>query len=333
MGASRVQSRCRGRPGSPEARSVRMSLEATPVSVGTAEDGAFVRPASRFRGWVTDDGTTPFLMGAGRYHLYVAAPCPWSHRAILGRRLMGLEHAVGLSFVNPIRDEHGWTFGTHYPDALNGFGRLRDAYRATEPGFDDPPTVPVLWDRAFRVIVNNESGDILRMFGTVFRPLSAHPVDLCPKTLRDEIDRLNRVVHERVNDAVYRAGFARHQEIAEREAAGVFAALDELDAHLSQIRFLLGDAPVETDWRLFTTLVRFDRVYNPHFRCSARRIADYEHLWPYARDLYQWPGVASTVDFAEIYAPHALTTRAAGVESAQVAATPPDFRLPHGRAG
>jgi glutathionyl-hydroquinone reductase len=267
-------------------------------------NGAFRRQESRFRRWVTDDGSTEFPAQADRYHLYVARACPWAHRTIIARRLMGLEDAIGMSFVDPIRaDDTGWAFtGGEYVDSVNGFDFLARAYTATDPGYDARVTVPVLWDKQSGVVVSNESSDILRMLSTVFAPFASHPVELCPPQLRPEIDELNDRIYDHVNNAVYKAGFARRQDVYESEVVALFETLDMLDARLAERRFLFGDDPLETDWRLFTTLVRFDAVYQIHFKCSIRKITEYEHLWPYARDLYQWPGVAETVDFNEIRA-------------------------------
>ena len=269
----------------------------------TADDGSFRRQASEFRSWVTADGSSGFPVQAGRYHLYVARACPWAHRTLIGRRLMGLEDVIGVSFLHPFRDERGWAFsGSGYDDPVNGFSYLAQAYAAANPDYAARVTVPVLWDKQAGTIVNNESADILRMLSTVFAPLAEHPVELVPADQRDEIDALNRHIYETVNNAVYKAGFARRQDVYEREVTALFATLDELDARLAGRRFLFGDQPVETDWRLFTTLVRFDAVYQIHFKCSIRKLIEYPRLWPYARDLYQWPGVAETVDFDEIRA-------------------------------
>jgi glutathionyl-hydroquinone reductase len=267
-------------------------------------NGAFQRQESRFRRWVTDDGSTEFPAQADRYHLYVARACPWAHRTIIARRLMGLQDAIGISFLDPIRDnDSGWAFtGGEYVDSVNGFDFLARAYTATEPSYDARVTVPVLWDKQTGVVVSNESSDILRMLSTVFAPFASHPIELCPSPLRSEIDDLNDRIYDNVNNAVYKAGFARRQDVYEGEVVALFETLDMLDARLADRRFLFGDGPLETDWRLFTTLVRFDAVYQIHFKCSIRKIAEYEHLWPYARDLYQWPGVAETVDFDEIRA-------------------------------
>jgi putative glutathione S-transferase len=218
---------------------------------------------------------------------------------------MGLDDAISVSYVDPIRDEQGegWAFtGGPYQDPVNGFGYLREAYLAADPAYAAGVTVPVMWDKRTRTIVNNESADILRMLGTAFAPLATHPVELYPPRLGEEIDRLNVVIYDVVNDGVYKCGFSARQQPYERAVTALFKMLDELDARLAGQRFLFGSNPVETDWRLFTTLVRFDAVYHVHFKCSIRKLIEYQHLWPYARDLYQWEGVAATVDFDEIRA-------------------------------
>jgi putative glutathione S-transferase len=266
-----------------------------------ADDGSFRRQESQFRRWVSDEPGSEFPVRRGRYHLYVARACPWAHRTIIARQLMGLEDAIGLSFVDPIRDERGWAFsGGEYVDPVNGFSFLSEAYVATDAAYEARVSVPVLWDRGTGVIVNNESADILRMLGTAFAPLASHPIELYPEPLQGQIDELNARIYDNVNNAVYKAGFSRRQEVYEAEVRGLFAMLDELDDRVSGARFLFGPEPLETDWRLFTTLVRFDAVYQIHFKCSLRKLIEYEHLWPYARDLYQWPGVADTVSFDEI---------------------------------
>jgi putative glutathione S-transferase len=266
-------------------------------------DGSFQRQDSRFRNLVSDEASSRFPPESGRYHLYVARACPWAHRTLIVRALMGLEDAIGVSFVDPIRDERGWAFtGGAYRDPVNGFRYLREAYLATDPGFDERVTVPVLWDSREATIVNNESADVLRMLSTGFAPLADHPVELYPERHREAIDELNERIYDRVNNAVYKAGFATAQAVYEREVQTLFQTLDQLDLRLAESRFLFGDAPLETDWRLFTTLVRFDSVYQIHFKCSIRKLTEYVNLWPYARDLYQWPGVRETVSFDEIRA-------------------------------
>jgi putative glutathione S-transferase len=311
-----------------------MSAETSTFSLGreSTDDGSFKRQASSFRGWVTADGSSDFPIQAGRYHLYVARACPWAHRTLIGRRLMGLSDAIGVSYVNPVRDRRGWAFtGGEYTDPINDFKFLSEAYAATDPGYEARVSVPVLWDMEQRMIVNNESADILRMLSTVFAPLAEHPLELCPESLRDKIDELNRRIYEGVNNAVYKTGFATQQAVYEREVTSLFAHLDELEQRLAGQRFLFGDSPVETDWQLFTTLLRFDAVYQIHFKCSIRKLIEYEHLWPYARDLYQTPGVAETVSFNEIRA-HYYRTHPMINPSGLVAALPAaSFEKPHGR--
>jgi putative glutathione S-transferase len=308
--------------------------DATTFSLGAegANDGAFRRQRSRFRRWVTADGASGFAPETGRYHLYVARACPWAHRTIIARELMGLQEAISISFADPIRDARGWHFsGGGYVDQVNGFEYLSQAYAATDSAYEDRVSVPVLWDRARGELINNESADILRMLGTAFAPVAAHPVELCPSEQREEIDALNRRIYETVNDAVYKAGFARRQEIYEREVRSLFSTLHELDRRLGERRFLFGERPLETDWRLFTTLVRFDAVYQIHFKCSLRKLTEFAHLWPYARDLYAWPGVAATVDFEEIRA-HYYRTHPMINPSGLVALMPQaDWTAPHGR--
>jgi putative glutathione S-transferase len=312
-----------------------MSTQAKGSALGpeAGEDGAFQRQQSSFRNFVSDDGSTAFPLQAGRYHLYVARACPWAHRTLIARRLMGLQDAIGVSFVNPLRDQRGWAFtGDGYDDPVNGARYLSELYVRADPDYDARVSVPVLWDKRAGTIVCNESEDILRMLGTVFAPLADHPVALYPEPLRDQIDALNGHIYDTVNNAVYKAGFSRSQSIYEREVASMFATLDELDARLADRRFLFGAEPLETDWRLFTTLVRFDAVYQIHFKCSLRKLVEYEHLWPYARDLYQWPGVAETVDFDEIrahyYGTHPMINPS-GLIAVQPAAS---FDEPAGRA-
>ncbi|HEY2637399.1 MAG TPA: glutathione S-transferase family protein [Solirubrobacteraceae bacterium] len=266
-------------------------------------DGSFQRPDSTIRDWVTADGSSEFPAEAGRYHLYVSWACPWAHRTIIVRRLKGLEGVIGASFADPIRDDRGWAFtGGDHADPVNGFRFLSEAYAATEQTYDGRISVPVLWDTRTGRIVNNESADIVRMLGSAWDEWGDATLDLYPDPLREEIDTLNARIYDAVNNGVYKAGFATRQEAYEHAVRGIFVLLDELDDRLATRRFLFGDRPVETDWRLFTTLVRFDAVYAIHFKCSLKRVLDYPHLWPYLRDLYQWPRVAETVRFDEIRA-------------------------------
>jgi putative glutathione S-transferase len=296
------------------------------------DDGSFRRQESRFRRWISTDGSTDFPLEPRRYHLYVARACPWAHRTIIGRTLTGLQDEIGISFVDPVRDSRGWAFtGADYVDDVNGFEFLSEAYTMTDAGYDARVSVPVMWDTKSRTIVSNESADIFRMLGTVFAPIAVHPLDLYPAPLRRGIDSLNDYIYDNVNNGVYKAGFSGRQAVYEREVGALFDALDQLDARLANQRYLFGAQPVETDWRLFTTLVRFDAVYNIHFKCSLRKLVEYENLWPYARDLFQQPGIAGTVNFDEIRRHYYLThpmINPSGLIAVQADA---DFTQPHGR--
>jgi putative glutathione S-transferase len=279
-----------------------MTLERFDLGREAAESGEFVRQDSAFRDLVTADGSSEFPAAAGRYHLYVARACPWAHRTLIVRRLKGLEAAIDVSYVHPFRDDRGWAFpGGDHVDQLNGFSLLSEAYERTDPSFDGRVSVPVLWDHVGGRIVNNESADIIRMLNSEFDAFAEHPeIDLYPEALRPEIDRINERVYAEVNNGVYRAGFARGQEAYEDAFDRLFTALSWLERQLGERRYLAGDVITEADWRLFTTLVRFDAVYYVHFRCNGRLIADHPNLWGYARELYQVPGVAETVSFEEI---------------------------------
>jgi putative glutathione S-transferase len=296
--------------------------------------GVFKRAPSRFRSWVSSDGSTEFPAEAGRYHLYVSHACPWAHRTVIGRHLKGLEDAISVSAVDPIRDETGWQFtGGEYADPVNGFEFLSEAYDATNPDYEGRFSVPVLWDRQTGRIVNNESADILRMMSTSFGDLASDDVDLYPESHRAEIDELNERLYETVNNAVYGAGFSTDQAFYEQTVERMFQTLDEMDERLAGRRFLFGDDPVETDWRLFTTLVRFDSVYNTHFKCTLRRVVDYPSLWAYTRDLYQQPGIAETVRFGEIRNHYYRTHPSINPSGIVAVQTDADFTAPHERAG
>ncbi len=266
-------------------------------------DGSFVRQEDAFRDWVTADGRSGYPAEAGRYHLYVSLACPWAHRTIIVRRLKGLEAVIGMTVVDPIRDERGWAFrdvpGAQL-DGVNGFAFLSEAYTASSPSYHNRVTVPVLWDRQTKRIVSNSDDDIMRMFETEFDAFGDASLDLYPRELWAEIDALNERLYRTVNNGVYRAGFAVAQGAYERAARGVFATLDELEERLATRRYLFGARPLETDWRLFVTLIRFDAVYHGHFKCNIRRIIDYPNLWGYLRDLYQIDGIAPTVNFDHI---------------------------------
>ena len=266
--------------------------------------GSFEREKSKFRNWVTADGAPGpsgeggFEAEAGRYHLYVAYACPWAHRTLIFRKLKKLEDMISVSVVEPLMLEEGWTFAQ--PDPVNGATRLYEVYLAADPTYTGRVTVPVLWDKKRKTIVSNESAEIIRMLNSAFDGLGASKDDFYPQELRAEIDAINAKVYDTVNNGVYKAGFATSQEAYEKPFKALFATLDELDDRLSRQRYLVGDRLTEADWRLFTTLVRFDAVYVGHFKCNLRRIADYPHLSNYLRELYQVPGVAETVNMDHI---------------------------------
>jgi len=265
--------------------------------------GDFERQEDAFRDWVSTDGSTPYPAVAGRYHLYVCLACPWASRTVIVRHLKGLEALISMTVVDPIRDERGWAFrdGPGYSaDPINGFAFLSEAYAATDPSFDGRVTVPVLWDKKTHRIVNNSEDDICRMFNDAFDSLGNHQVDLFPKDIEAEQARLSAFIYDKVNNGVYKAGFATGQESYETACRELFAALDELETRLATRRYLFGNRIVETDWRLFCTLVRFDSVYHGHFKCNIRRIIDYPNLQGYLMDLYQQPGITATVNFDHI---------------------------------
>jgi putative glutathione S-transferase len=274
-----------------------------------ATGGRFKRDISRFRNWVTADGSagptgeSGFRAEAGRYHLYVSYACPWAHRTLIFRKLKGLEDMIPLSVVHWYMAENGWTFADGdgvIPDPINDADYMYQVYQAADASYTGRVTVPVLWDKEKNTIVSNESADIIRMFNSAFDGIGATEGDYYPEPLRDEIDEVNARVYSTVNNGVYKSGFATSQEAYEEAVEPLFESLEWLDGRLSTQRYLIGDRITEADWRLFTTLLRFDPVYVGHFKCNRRRIVDFEHLWPYVRDLYQVPGVADTVHMGHI---------------------------------
>ena len=274
-----------------------------------ATGGRFKRDISRFRNWVTADGSagptgeSGFRAEAGRYHLYVSYACPWAHRTLIFRKLKGLEDMIPLSVVHWYMAENGWTFADGdgvIPDPINDADYMYQVYQAADASYTGRVTVPVLWDKEKNTIVSNESADIIRMFNSAFDGIGATEGDYYPEPLRDEIDEVNARVYSTVNNGVYKSGFATSQEAYEEAVEPLFESLEWLDGRLSTQRYLMGDRITEADWRLFTTLLRFDPVYVGHFKCNRRRIVDFEHLWPYVRDLYQVPGVADTVHMGHI---------------------------------
>jgi putative glutathione S-transferase len=270
----------------------------------TSASGAFVRQPYPIRDRITADGSSGFPAEAGRYHLYVSLACPWAHRSVIVRKLLGLEDVISMSVVDPVRDERGWAFrdGPGYShDPVNGFQFLSEAYERTDPSYEGRYTVPCIWDRATGRLVTHNYPDITIDFETQFTAFHRPGApDLYPEALREEIDAVNAVVYEDVNNGVYKAGFATSQEAYEEAFRALFARLDWLEERLSRQRFLVGDTLTEADVRLFTTLVRFDSVYYLHFKCNLRRLVDYPRLWAYARDLYQRPGFGETVNMEHI---------------------------------
>ncbi|MDH6260241.1 glutathione S-transferase family protein [Bradyrhizobium sp. BR13661] len=271
--------------------------------------GRFIRKDSSFRNWVTaggdagPTGTGGFKAQARRYHLYVSLACPWAHRTLIMRALKGLEDMISVSVVHWLMLEHGWTFADGpavIPDAVYQAQFLHQIYTAADPYYTGRVTVPVLWDKHTGGIVNNESSEIIRMLNAAFDGSGAKPGDYYPAALREEIDAINARVYDTVNNGVYKAGFATTQEAYEEAVVPLFDTLDWLEQRLTERRFLLGDVLTEADIRLFTTLIRFDAVYVGHFKCNIRRLIDYPNLSAYTRDIYQWPGIAETVNFEHI---------------------------------
>lgn len=301
----------------------------------TTAGGEFQRQEDEFREFVSSDGSTPFAAAAGRYHLYISLACPWASRTLLVRNLLGLQRAVGVTVVDPIRDERGWAFREGpgcQRDPVNGFQFLGEAYVATSPKFNGRVTVPVLWDKETRRIVNNSEDDICRMFQSVLAPLGTHrDVDLFPQDLEEDHAALAAFLYDKINNGVYKAGFATRQIVYEKACRELFEALDTIELRLESSRYLFDDRLVEADWRLFCTLIRFDAVYHGHFKCNLRRIADYPNLFGYLRDLYQRPGIAETVDFDHIKRHYYITHTE--INPTQIVPLGPELDLlaPHGR--
>ncbi len=274
-----------------------------------ASKGHFERSKSQFRHWVTADGSAGptgeagFKAQAGRYHLYVSYACPWANRTLIFRKLKGLEDMISVSVVHWHMAEHGWSFEPGdgvIADPIINARYYYEIYLAADPHYNGRVTVPVLWDKQQNTIVSNESAEIIRMFNSAFDQLGARPGDYYPQAQRQAIDTLNDLIYNTVNNGVYRSGFATTQDAYEEALLPLFATLDKLEERLSKQRYLLGAQLTEADWRLFTTLIRFDAVYYGHFKCNIRRLVDYKNLWAYTRELYQYPGVAETINMAHI---------------------------------
>jgi putative glutathione S-transferase len=307
----------------------------------SSEDGAFQREQAQRRHWLTADGKPGptgdggFAAEAGRYHLYVSLACPWAHRTLILRKLKGLESLIDVSVVSWLMQHNGWTFDQNLGstgDKLDHFDFMHQRYTADTADYTGRVTVPVLWDQKQKRIVNNESAEIIRMFNGAFDDMTGNDLDLYPAPLRAEIDALNERIYPAVNNGVYRAGFATSQSAYEEAFDGLFAELDQLEALLGANRYLVGEYLTEADIRLFTTIIRFDAVYHGHFKCNLRRIADYPNLSNWLRELYQWPGIAETVDFEHIkhhyYGSHKTINPTAIVPKGPAQ----DFTAPHDRA-
>ena len=304
-------------------------------------EGKFERSTSKFRNWVTADGSagpsgkSGFQAQSGRYHLYVSYACPWAHRALIFRALKDLTDHISVSVVHPDMMEDGWTFATDFEgatgDTLFGSNFLRDIYIKADPNFTGSVTVPVLWDKAQNTIVSNESAEIIRMFNSAFNEITGNTDDYWPTDLREQIADINERVYETVNNGVYKAGFATSQDAYDDAVHPLFDSLAWLESILENNRFLAGDKLTEADWRLFTTLARFDLVYHTHFKCNHKRLIDYPNLWAYTRQLYQHPDIAETVHFDHIVRHYHFSQTT--VNPHQIIPINPtvDFTAPHGR--
>jgi glutathionyl-hydroquinone reductase len=300
------------------------------------QGGDFRRADSRFRDRITADGSSGFKAEAGRYHLYVAHGCPWAHRTLIFRALKNLEGAISVAYAVPGLKDQGWMYEANAdfpdctPDTVNGFRYLHQAYTASDPHYTGKVTVPTLWDRKTRRIVNNESPDIIRLLNSEFKGI-ANDADFYPAPLRTEIDRINELVYANVNNGVYRCGFARSQAAYDAAYDALFETLDELEARLGRQRYLVGGQITEADWRLFATLVRFDVAYFSLFKCNRQRIADYRNLSNYMRELYAVPGIAATVK-ARYYVINYWSIRRVNPTGIIPKGTPVDYGEPHDRA-
>ena len=296
-----------------------------------SEGGEFLRQEDQFRSWVEKGGSSKFPIASGRYHLYVSLACPWAHRTIIVRKLKKLENVIGMTVVDPIRDERGWGF-TEKKDPINGFEYLGQAYDFSDSRYEARVTVPVLWDIKTSQIVSNCDDDIMRMLNSTFDDFTDSNLDLYPVELRSEIDAINDLIYSNVNDGVYRSGFAKTQNAYEAAVHKLFKTLDLLESRLSEHRYLTGNRLTEADWRLFPTLIRFDAVYHGHFKCNLKRIIDYPNLYGYMCDLYHHNGIAETVDFDHIKRHYYMTHPE--INPTKIVPVGPNFKFdaPHNRA-
>jgi putative glutathione S-transferase len=303
--------------------------------------GKFQRDEAKFRNWVTADGTAGpsgkggFKAESGRYHLYVSYACPWAHRALIFRAIKGLTDHISISVVHPDMLGEGWTFETDFAgatgDTLFGLPYMREVYLKDTPDMTGRVTVPVLWDKDTGQIVSNESSEIIRMFNSAFDGITGNTDDYWPIELSDQIEAINTRVYDTVNNGVYKAGFATTQEAYDEAVRPLFDSLDWIEDILSENRYLAGDTLTEADWRLFTTLVRFDKVYHTHFKCNRKQITDYPHMWAYVRELYQHPAVAETVHFDHITRHYYFSHDMINPNRIVPIGPQPDFLMPHGR--
>lgn len=305
--------------------------------------GAFKRQEAQFRNWITADGSAGptgdggFKAESGRYHLYVSHACPWANRTMVFRALKGLEEHIGISVVHPDMLGEGWTFDADFDgatgDTLYGLSFARDLYTKAQPGVTTRVTVPILWDKERETIVSNESAEIIRMFNTAFNDITGNTDDFYPEALRGRIDEVNARVYSDVNNGVYKSGFATSQDAYDKAVHALFDALEWLEGILSENRYLAGDKITEADWRLFTTLVRFDLVYHLHFKCNRKRIVDYPNLWAYTRELYQWEGISDTVNFDHIVRHYHYSHESINPHRIIPINPEIDWTAPHGRNG
>ncbi|MDP5218171.1 glutathione S-transferase family protein [Ruegeria sp. 2205SS24-7] len=303
--------------------------------------GAFKRSEAKFRNWITADGSPGpsgeggFAAQSGRYHLYVSMACPWAHRTLIFRQLKGLADHISVSVVHPDMLDQGWTFDTDdygaTGDTLYGLTHAHQVYTKADPGFSGRVTVPILWDEERETIVSNESAEIIRMFNSAFDGLTGNTLDFWPEPMRDAIEDVNARIYDSVNNGVYKCGFATTQAAYDAAIDPLFDSLDWLEERLSRNRYLMGEQLTEADWRLFTTLIRFDPVYHLHFKCNRTRLVDYPNLWAYTRELYQWPGVAQTVNMDHIVRHYHYSHDS--INPHRIIPTNPvlDYDAPHGR--
>ena len=292
--------------------------------------GAFKRQDSKFRNTISTDSDNPYQPEAGRYHLYVSLACPWAHRTLIFRALKGLESLIDVTVVQAQMLENGWEFDDE-KDPLYGFKYAYELYLKSDPSYEGRVTVPILWDTKTQTIVNNESAEIIRIFNTAFNDLTGNTDDYSPEALLPEIDQMNARIYDTINNGVYKAGFATTQDAYNIAYDALFESLDWLEDHLSKNRYLVGEQITEADWRLLTTLVRFDPVYHLHFKCNRHRIIDYPNLWAYTRELHQWPGVAETVNLEHIVRHYHYSHET--INPNRIIPINPvlDFDAPHGR--